>query len=178
MKIRTLKAHKEEIEHQQENDEMKITQQSEVEEQQSELNKQQSKVDEPQLEAQTKIQSEIKLEKQTSFSTFETVKILQSSDNLAEQIQAITKKSLAGRIRCPYKDVDRFINAHVCKWHRDEKDPECFKANCKRVGGSGKSNKNIIDQNIIDQNIIAQQTLLTKKLTKKSIKQSYNQEMF
>lgn len=37
------------------------------------------------------------------------------------------------RFVCPYSDWPRWINAHVCKWHRDKHDPECIRVDCLRV---------------------------------------------
>jgi hypothetical protein len=36
-------------------------------------------------------------------------------------------------ILCPYNNQARYIHPEVCKWHREEGDPECERCGCTRA---------------------------------------------
>ena len=40
---------------------------------------------------------------------------------------------LSGLIECPYRGKLRKIHPAVCRWHREEGDPECSKCGCERI---------------------------------------------
>lgn len=82
------------------------------------------------------------------------------------------KIPLAGRILCPYKGTPRYINAHVCKWHRDAQDPECFRANCSRVKNIRLEKKYGVNKHEIkvERNVI--------RTTQKELFQKQNLQLF
>jgi len=66
--------------------------------------------------------------KQHKHEILSVLKILRTFNGISSGTEGNYKPIL-----CPYKDEPRFIHPEVCKWHREENDPECKRSGCSRI---------------------------------------------